>query len=170
MVDIYCGSLLDNLVDSSKSKPVASFWRPLPHGWLKFNVCGIALEDSVGREGVLRDIEGVARVLFSGAVVANDAEVAEIGVVKVALEVFLAMNCKTYESLFIEIGSLMAFSWCANKVLRPWSLQTIFVEIEIAMFNVGTVVFSLVDKNGNDMAFSLTMVGVNRAQMFKAWW
>lgn len=95
---------------------------------------------------------------------------AEIGAVKVALEVFLAMNWKTYESLFIEIGSLIVFLWCVNKVLRPWSLQTIFTEIEITMFKVGTVVFSLADKNGNDMTFSLVMVGVNRVQMFKAWW
>ncbi|TYI18551.1 hypothetical protein ES332_A07G099000v1 [Gossypium tomentosum] len=80
------------------------------------------------------------------------------------------MNWKTYESLFIEIGSLIVFLWCVNKVLRPWSLQTIFTEIEITMFKVGTVVFSLADKNGNDMTFSLVMVGVNRVQMFKAWW
>ncbi|KAH1083943.1 hypothetical protein J1N35_023704 [Gossypium stocksii] len=92
----------------------------------------------------------------------------KIRTVKVALEVFLAMNWKTYESLFIEIGSLMVFSWCVNTVLRPWLLQTVFTEIEIAMFKVGTVVFLLVDKNGNEMAFSLAMAGVSRAQMFKA--
>ncbi|MBA0585164.1 hypothetical protein Gorai_015952 [Gossypium raimondii] len=44
---------------------------------------------------------------------------AETGAVKVALEVFLAMNWKIDDSLFIELGSLVVFSSCVNKVLRP---------------------------------------------------
>ncbi|MBA0729823.1 hypothetical protein Golax_022773 [Gossypium laxum] len=38
---------------------------PPSEGCLKFNVCGIANDDSAGCEGVLRDMEGVARALFS---------------------------------------------------------------------------------------------------------
>ncbi|KAH1030505.1 hypothetical protein J1N35_042679 [Gossypium stocksii] len=82
-------------------------------------------------------MEGVTKALFSNAVAANDAEVAEMGVV---------------------------------KVMRPWMLQVIFLDIENDMLKVGTTVFSLADKNGNEMAFSLVMIGVNQAQMFKAWW
>ncbi|TYH21186.1 hypothetical protein ES288_A04G023000v1 [Gossypium darwinii] len=157
-------------VDSIKSKPAVFCWRPLPVGWLKFNVCGIELEDKAGCGGVLRDMEGVARVIFSGAVNVNNAEEAEIGAVKIALEVFLAMNWKPKESLFIKIGSLVALSWCVNKVLRPWSLQSAFAEIEIAMLKVGNVVFSLAGRKGIGIVFSLAMVGVNRTQIFKAWW
>ncbi|MBA0647476.1 hypothetical protein Goklo_015349, partial [Gossypium klotzschianum] len=54
--------------------------------------CGVAKEDRVGYGGVLRDKEGVTRALFSSSVAANDADMVETGAVKVALEVFLAMN------------------------------------------------------------------------------
>lgn len=55
-------------------------------------------------------------------------------------------------------------------MLRPWSLHSVFAEIETAMLTVGNVVFSLADRNGNGMAFSLAKAGVNRMQLFKAWW
>ncbi|KAH1115309.1 hypothetical protein J1N35_008687 [Gossypium stocksii] len=96
-------------IDSIKSKPAASIWRPSPHGWLKFNVCEIAKEDRAGCEGVLRDKDGVARALFSGFAAANDTDLAEIGTVKVALEVFLAINWKLNDSLYIELGSMVVF-------------------------------------------------------------
>ncbi|KAG8492236.1 hypothetical protein CXB51_009886 [Gossypium anomalum] len=66
-------------IDNFIFKSATSFWHPPPHGWLKFNVWGVAKEDSAGCGGVFRDKEGVARVLFSGSVVANDVDVAETG-------------------------------------------------------------------------------------------
>ncbi|KAG8480311.1 hypothetical protein CXB51_024753 [Gossypium anomalum] len=121
-------------IDSLKSKPAALIWRPTPYGCLKFNVCGIANKDRAGCGGVLRDKEGVVRALFSGSVVANDTDLAEIRAIKVALEAFLAMNWKLNDSLFIEIGSIVVFYWCANKSMRPWSLQAIFADIEREFF------------------------------------
>ncbi|TYH19981.1 hypothetical protein ES288_A05G395600v1 [Gossypium darwinii] len=139
---------MENLVFQSKMR--ALLWIRLVHNeimmqenfWLKFNVCGISKEDKAGCGGVLRDMEGIARGIFSGAIDTNVAEEAEIGAVKIALEVFLTMNWKTNNSLFIKLGSLVVFSWCVNKF----------------------------DWNGNDMAFSLALASVNRSQVFKAWW
>ncbi|MBA0870978.1 hypothetical protein Goshw_019638, partial [Gossypium schwendimanii] len=105
-------------IDSIKFKTTASFWRPPPHGCLKFNVCGMANEDRAGCRGVLRDKEGVVRALFSGSAAANDFDVAEIG---------------------------------AMKWLRPWSLQAIFAGIESDIVKAGNVVFSMAEKNGNEM-------------------
>ncbi|MFQ6647111.1 hypothetical protein Gotur_019248 [Gossypium turneri] len=139
-------------IDSIKFKPTASFWRPPPHGCLKFNECGMANEDRAGCEGVLRDKEGVVRALFSGSAAANDFDVAEIGAVKVALDVFLALNWKLNDSLYIELGSIVVFFWCANKSLRLWSLQAIFAGIESDIVKAGNVVFSMAEKNGNEMA------------------
>ncbi|KAH1047038.1 hypothetical protein J1N35_037822 [Gossypium stocksii] len=156
-------------IDSIKSKLAASFWWPPPHGCLKFNVCGIANEERAVCGGVLRDKEGVTRALFSGSIAANDSNVAKIGAVKVALEGFLALSWKLNDSLYIELGSIVVFSWCANKLLRPWSLQAIFVGIERDIGKVGNVVFSMAEKNGNEMASSLAIVGINRVKMFKAW-
>ncbi|KAK5834456.1 hypothetical protein PVK06_018334 [Gossypium arboreum] len=148
MVDCYSSSLLDNLASKK---------------WIE-------LENKAGCVGVLRDMEGVVRAIFSGVIFANNAEEAEIGVVKIALEVFIVMNWKPKEYLFIEVGSLVAFSWCVNKVSRPWLLHSVFADIERSMMKVGNIVFSLADRNGNGMAFSLAMAGVNRMEMFKAWW
>ncbi|KAH1040223.1 hypothetical protein J1N35_041966 [Gossypium stocksii] len=103
-------------------------------------------------------MEGVVRGIFPGVVATNVAEEAEIGAVKVALEVFLAMNWKTNDTLFIDLDSLVVSSWYVNKVLRTWSLHAIFSDIEITKLN------------SNDMAFSLAMAGVNWLQVFKAWW
>ncbi|MBA0731800.1 hypothetical protein Golax_022492, partial [Gossypium laxum] len=157
-------------IDSIKSKLAASIWCPPSHGCLKFNICGVANEDRAGCGGVLRDKEGAARALFLGSATANDNDLAEIDAVKVALDVFLAMNWKLNDSLFIEIGSIVVFYWCANKSMRPWSLQAIFVDIERDIEKVGNVVFSMVEKNGNEMASSLAIAGINREEMFKAWW
>ncbi|KAG8479516.1 hypothetical protein CXB51_029293 [Gossypium anomalum] len=136
-------------VVSHKLNSTVSFWRPPPYGWLKFNVCGVAKEDKAGclkfnvcgvaKEdkagcgGILRDLEGMARGIFSGAVGTNVAEEAEIEAVKIAL-------------------------------------KAIFLEIESTKRKAGSIVFFLVDRNGNDLAFSLALVGVNQTQLFKAWW
>ncbi|TYH23411.1 hypothetical protein ES288_A03G011700v1 [Gossypium darwinii] len=117
---------IENLIFQSKMRALlwiwsvynestAAFWRPPPRGWLKFNVCGVAKDGRAGSGGVLSDKEGVARALFSGSVAANDADVPEAGAVKVALEVFLTMNWKTYDSLFIELGSLVCFLGADKK-------------------------------------------------------
>ncbi|KAG4203827.1 hypothetical protein ERO13_A04G008800v2 [Gossypium hirsutum] len=168
--DLWWISTLRCRMEFVKSNSAGFCWRSPPAGWLKFNICWIELEDKAGCGRVLRDMEGMARAIFSGAVIANNVEEAEIGAVKIALDVFIAMNSKPKEFLFIEVGSLVAFSWCVNKVLRPWSLYSVFAEIETAMLMMGNVVFSSVDRNGNGMAFSLTMAGVNQMQLFKAWW
>ncbi|MBA0631063.1 hypothetical protein Godav_003093 [Gossypium davidsonii] len=129
-------------IDSIKSKPAALIWRPPPHGCLKFNICEIANEDRASCGGVLRDKEGVARALFSGSVVANDTNLAEISTVMVALDVFLDMKWKLNDYLFIELGSLVVFYWCADKKMRLWSLQATFADIERDIEKVGNVVFS----------------------------
>ncbi|KAH1046262.1 hypothetical protein J1N35_037046 [Gossypium stocksii] len=95
---------------------------------------------------------------------------AEIGAVKIAFEVLLATEWKSNVALIIEVRSSLVFFWCVNKAMRPWSIQLAFKKIEVAMLKVGIVVFSLADKKGNDMAFSFAMAGVNRAQLFQAWW
>ncbi|XP_017624599.1 uncharacterized protein LOC108468219 [Gossypium arboreum] len=168
--DIWWISPLRCRLESAKSNFAVFCRRSPPVGKLKFIVNGVEFKEKAGYGGILRDMEGSARALFSGAVVTNIAEEAEIGVVKIALDVFVAVNWKPKESLFIEVGSVVAFAWCVNKALRPLSLLPFFAEIESAILKVGNVVFSLVDRIGNVLASSLAMAGVNRQQMFKAWW
>ncbi|MBA0700559.1 hypothetical protein Goari_022848, partial [Gossypium aridum] len=42
--------------------------------------------------------------------------------------------------------------------MGPWSLQTTFADIERDIEKVGNVVFSMAEKNGNEMTSSLTIV------------
>ncbi|TYI32267.1 hypothetical protein ES332_A04G047900v1 [Gossypium tomentosum] len=97
-------------VVSHKLNSTVSFWRPPPYGWLKLNVCGIAKEDKAGCRGFLRDLEGMARGIFSGAAGTNVVEKAEIETVKIALEVFESTSWKCSNSLVIEVGSEVVFS------------------------------------------------------------
>ncbi|KAG8471697.1 hypothetical protein CXB51_036989 [Gossypium anomalum] len=53
------------------SKMQALMW--IRYGWVKFNVSGVANEDEVRCGGVLRDLDRVARALFSGPVAAKDS-------------------------------------------------------------------------------------------------
>ncbi|MBA0764702.1 hypothetical protein Gotri_014007 [Gossypium trilobum] len=119
--------------------------RPPPQGYPNFNVCGIENEEVTGCGGVLRDIEGVARALFSGPIVANDTDSTEVGVVFIALDLFLSMGWKINSSLIVEICSKMVYNWCLNKDMRPWLLQTTFSVIERKIEQVGSVLFSMVD-------------------------
>ncbi|MBA0875248.1 hypothetical protein Goshw_028550 [Gossypium schwendimanii] len=50
-------------------------------------------------------MEGVTRALFSGPIAANDVDLAEAGVVLLALEVFISSEWKINDSLFVDIGS-----------------------------------------------------------------
>ncbi|KAH1057306.1 hypothetical protein J1N35_035371 [Gossypium stocksii] len=135
-----------------------------------FGYSGMLIGVAVGCGGVLRDSDGVARALFSSLVEAKDSISAEMGASIIALDVFSAMGCKGKSSLIIEFGSNEVFYWFKNKGLKPWLLRPIFKEIEHKMVRVGNVSFSKADKNRNEMAYALAVVGIKRPAMFKAWW
>ncbi|MBA0634255.1 hypothetical protein Godav_025819, partial [Gossypium davidsonii] len=63
----------------------------------------------------------------------------------------------------------MVYNWCLNKDTRPWSLQTTFSDINRKIEQVGSVVFSMADQKGNEMASTLAVTSSNRGDMFKAW-
>ncbi|MBA0811552.1 hypothetical protein Gohar_003437, partial [Gossypium harknessii] len=142
------------------------------HGKFDFSIKdeGIVVDkDSAGCGGILRDTEGVARALFSSPIAANDVHSADVvGAVLLALEVFISLEWKINDSLFVEIGSKVVFNWCVNKSMGPWLLQSTFVDIERKIEKVGSVVFSMAKKKENEMASTLAIVGINRENMFKA--
>ncbi|MBA0647620.1 hypothetical protein Goklo_015462, partial [Gossypium klotzschianum] len=51
----------------------------------------------------------------------------------------------------------MVYNWCLNKDTRPWSLQTTFSDINRKIEQVGSVVFSMADQKGNEMASTLAV-------------
>ncbi|KAB2088203.1 hypothetical protein ES319_A04G159100v1 [Gossypium barbadense] len=146
------------------------FWCPPRKGWVKFNLCGIVYEDEAGCGGVLRDLDGVARAVFSGPVVAKDSIAAEVGAIIIALDMFLAMGWNGKSSLIIELGSKEICCWIENSGLRPWVLLSCFKEIDIRLARIGNVCSAIADKNGNDSAFALAVAGIRRHGMYNAWW
>ncbi|KAH1074703.1 hypothetical protein J1N35_027031 [Gossypium stocksii] len=145
-------------------------WLYPPHGWLKFNVSGLAIEGALGVGGMLRDEEGIVRALFSRPTDACDAESAELGAISTALDIFIEFGWEGHGSLVIEIGSRVVYNWILVKARRPWSHQVISADLERRFFCFGKLSFSIAEVSGNEMAESLAMAGMSRTCMFKAWW
>ncbi|MBA0655935.1 hypothetical protein Goklo_008351 [Gossypium klotzschianum] len=105
-------------LSAGSSKPITLGWRYLLHGWLKFNVSGLATEEAMGCGGVLRDEEGNVRALFSRP------------------------WWRGAGLTIVEIGSLVTYNWLLNKDRRPWSQQTTFADMERRLACVDEVTFS----------------------------
>ncbi|KAG4148361.1 hypothetical protein ERO13_D05G282050v2 [Gossypium hirsutum] len=144
--------------DSLNSKLVTLSWHYPPHGWLKFNVSGMATEEATGCGGVLRGEEGTVRALFSGPCDAIDAYSVELGAIITALDVIVEIGWRGSSLIIVEIGSQ-----------RPWSQQTTFTDMERRQACVGEVVFSKAEQHGNEMVDTLTTTSINCRVMFKAW-
>ncbi|TYI71810.1 hypothetical protein E1A91_D07G015500v1 [Gossypium mustelinum] len=152
------------------SKPVTLGWCYPPHGWLKFNISGMATEEAMGCGGVLRDEERNVRALFSGPCDAIDADLAKLGAIITALDVIIEIGYMGTGLIIVEIGSLVAYNWLLNKDRRPWLQQTTFADMERRLACVGEVAFSKAKQHGNEIAETLASAGISRRVMFKAWW
>lgn len=106
------------------------YWRPPPQGWLKFNVDGVVYEDVVRGGGVLRDEDGVVRAIFTGPSEEKDADMAEVGAIKVALDLFSGMGWPINCPLLVEVGSNLVLNWLSEIKSRSRILQSIFINID----------------------------------------
>ncbi|TYG88928.1 hypothetical protein ES288_A12G060100v1 [Gossypium darwinii] len=131
------------------------FWCSLYYGGIKFNVCGVIVEDEAGCGGVLINSDGVARALFSGPISAKVSIEVEGRAVSIALDFFLEMGWKGKCSLVIEVGSIEVINW---------------LEVDSRLSLIGFVSFLIADKNENKMAVALAGAGLKRQGMFKSWW
>ncbi|MBA0550714.1 hypothetical protein Golob_021637, partial [Gossypium lobatum] len=75
-------------------------------------------------------MKGIAKALFLSPIVVNDVVWTEARAVLVVLQIFISLEWKINDSLFVEIGTKVVFNWCANKSMRSWSLQSTFADIE----------------------------------------
>ncbi|KAH1066613.1 hypothetical protein J1N35_031600, partial [Gossypium stocksii] len=153
-----------------RKERVLWFWCPPCYGGVKFNVCEVVFEDDVGCGGVLRDLDGVARALFSGSTTAKDSFAAEVGAISIAFDMFTEMGWNGKSLLCIEVGSLEVSNWIENKGLRPWSLGSLFKDVEFRLSIIRNVSFSRDGNCGTNLAFALAVAGLKRQSMFKAWW
>ncbi|KAB2075143.1 hypothetical protein ES319_A07G201200v1 [Gossypium barbadense] len=152
------------------SKPITLGWRYPPHGWLKYNVSGMATEEAMGCGSMLRDEDELVRALFLGPCDAIDADSVELGAIIIALDVIIEIGWSGIGSIIGENGSLVAYNWLLNKDKRPWSQQATFADLERRLACVHEVTFSKAKPNGIEMANTLAAAGMKRLGMFKAWW
>ncbi|KAG8502298.1 hypothetical protein CXB51_002215 [Gossypium anomalum] len=145
-------------------------WCPPRKGWVKFNLCGAVNEDEIGCGGVLRELDGVARAVFLGPMVAKDSLATEVGAIIIALDMFSALGWNSKCSLIIELGSKEVCCWIENNGLRPWVLLPCFREIDSRLARISNVCFAIADKIGNDLVFVLAVAGIRRPDMYKACW
>ncbi|MBA0607159.1 hypothetical protein Godav_019503, partial [Gossypium davidsonii] len=114
------------------SKPVTLGWHYPPHGWLKFNVSRMEIEEAMGY-----------------------GESAELGAIFTALDVIIEIGWRGTGLIIVEIRSLVAYNWLLNKHRRPWSQQTTFTNMEMRLACVGEVALSKAKQHSNEMAETL---------------
>ncbi|TYH87967.1 hypothetical protein ES332_D01G154800v1 [Gossypium tomentosum] len=126
------------------SKPVTLGWRYPPHGWLKFNISRMEIEEVIG-----------CGTLFSRPCDAINVESAELGAIFAALGVIIEIGWRGIGLIIVEIRSLVAYNWLLNKHRRPWSQQTTFANMEMRLACVGEVALSKAKQHSNEMAETL---------------
>ncbi|XVF28701.1 hypothetical protein REPUB_Repub15cG0052600 [Reevesia pubescens] len=120
-------------------------WLSPCHGSVKFNVAGY----SKGNPGPAE----------------CGANVAELLVIKIALEMFVVSDLKGSARLIIESDSLIVVSCCTELEFRPWRLWEIFAQIDGLLLKAGHVSFRKIFSEVNCMADHLAMAGVSRTSM-----
>lgn len=122
------------------------------------------------KQWVLRDEEGVACSLFSRPITASEPETADAWAIKIALDIYTGMGWHVKTPLIIEFSSGMVLKWLLNREIRLWLLRNLLIDIDKSINLLANVIFSVVKTQGNGMAAVLTIAGVRRVELFKAWW
>ncbi|XP_039004218.1 uncharacterized protein LOC120131256 [Hibiscus syriacus] len=152
----------------AKSSPVV--WCPPAVGNLKFNVDGAFKDSAAGCGGVLRTHNGDIVALFSGPVDQICADFSELVAVMVALSLFLETGWGYSFRLSFESDSQEVLKWVENISSRPWRWWDCFEEIDKIRSQYTEVRFEYVPREGNGMADQLAKQGMQRQNLFKAWW
>ncbi|MBA0764705.1 hypothetical protein Gotri_014009 [Gossypium trilobum] len=67
--------------------------------------------------------------------------------------------------LVLEVEDRLSWVHDCNREFTVMKLSNLLIKVE----QVGTVVFSMANQNGNEMASTLAITGINRGDMFKAY-
>ncbi|KAL4384698.1 hypothetical protein GQ457_15G025740 [Hibiscus cannabinus] len=138
-------------------------WIPPESGCMKFNVDGSFNTVAAGCGGVLRSSNGDMRAIFSGPVEYFGSDFAELMAVKTALSIFLEAGWMGKVHLIIESDSQVVLNWISNPLLRPWKWWCFFDEIENLVRKLGSVNFSYIPRNRNNLADHLAKAGIGRS-------
>ncbi|XVF09547.1 hypothetical protein REPUB_Repub07fG0103600 [Reevesia pubescens] len=115
-----------------------SVWFPPDLGFVKFNVDGSSKGNPspAGCRGVLQDSSGHIVAMFFGPLGVQESNVAELVVIKTALEDFVQTRWISCCNLIVESDSVIAVKWCLNEEARPWRLWDIFSDIDTLLLEI----------------------------------
>ena len=95
---------------------------------------------------------------------------AELAAIKMALETFVKIGFPIIKELVIESDVEVVIGWCKDPKSRPWRLWELFIYIDYMIDSLKRVRFSSIYREANGLADSLAKRGVDRREMFEAWW
>ena len=147
-------------------------WQPPTFGVLKWNVDGSSLgkPGPAGVGGVLRDHEGLVKVIFSVPCGIIDSNLAEVIAIRKALQVLSLKPEYHNVNIIVESDSFNAISWLTNSEVEiPWKFhfeRSLIDNLKNQFYNVS---FIHTLRENNSMADAFAKQGVYRDIDFIAW-
>ncbi|KAE8720605.1 hypothetical protein F3Y22_tig00018833pilonHSYRG00010 [Hibiscus syriacus] len=144
--------------------PCFSDWSPRDDKVVIFSV------ERAGCDGVLHVSNGSIRAVFTNNVQVAALDHVKLGVVLLALKVFVEAGRVGVEKLVEKTDSMLVLNWIENLLHRPWKLWPACLEIDSLSKRIGKIKFSLIERNFSRMDAWLAVDGMSRSSLFKAWW
>ncbi|WRX11383.1 Ribonuclease H domain - like 9 [Theobroma cacao] len=140
-------------------------WKIPPNGWLKFNTDGAARDypGPLGIGGVLRNEKGMVKMLFSKTGDWDDANLTEMLAIQEALILFMVTGWCHPFGLIIETDSINVVTWVSKPLSSPWRLRNLVLKIKALLSKIPKWQIIHTPRSGNELADSLTKLGVERA-------
>ncbi|XP_056698251.1 uncharacterized protein [Spinacia oleracea] len=146
-------------------------WLPPPNGSLKWNV-DASLKTSLPKSaigGVLRDINGNFRCLFSTPIPTMEINNAEVLAIHRAIKISKGSDRLSQCKLTIESDSANAVKWCNESNGGPWNLNFILNFIRNSSKEGLGIEIIYKGRESNFVADSLAKQGLVKEDEFLAW-
>ncbi|KAK8626128.1 hypothetical protein V6N13_133780 [Hibiscus sabdariffa] len=134
------------------------------------SVDGAFANNRAGCGGILREVSGNIKILFSGPIESDCSDVAEVLTIFHALAIFCEAGWIGKASLIVESDSVLALTWINDKLQRLWRWWKLFRDIDSLIERIVSVKFEHVSRARNTLTDSLAKTRLCRGAFFKAWW
>ncbi|EOY21143.1 Uncharacterized protein TCM_012505 [Theobroma cacao] len=108
--------------------------------------------------------------MFCGPLGVHNSNSAELMAIKMTLQLYSSSHWVGRKNLFIEPDSKVAIPWVSNSSMRHWNYWSALNEIDNYWRIIGEVELRHILREVNALADSLANFGVDREEMFMAWW
>ncbi|XP_017977587.1 PREDICTED: uncharacterized protein LOC18600366 [Theobroma cacao] len=141
-------------------------WEPLNRGFLKFNVDGAAKGNpcQAAIRGVLREEEGVVKILFSIPIGISKANTAKVMAIKEAFKLFGVSKWVGSHCLIVESDSENTVSWVYKPDKAPWRLSKDILVLEGIQKRIREWQLRKINREANGVADELAKSGVQKEE------